>query len=128
MTDIELNAEIAKYKWYHTVPLTNAISTPGIEGFMGIVSWAADLAAKREMRTRTLLDVGCRDCYASLRAEQNGAVVDAIDNDISAGARDFLLPYFKSTINLQHLSLYDLDAAKKQYDLIQFFGVLYHLR
>jgi hypothetical protein len=128
MTDTGILEQLARYKWYHTIPLTNEISTPGLEGFMGNVRWATDLAAKREMRTRTLLDVGCRDCYASLRAEQNGAQVDAIDNDISAGARDFLLPYFKSAINLQHLSLYDLDPAKKQYDLIQFFGVLYHLR
>lgn len=126
MTDNK--TEIAKYNWFHTIDLGDGRSTPGIEGLTNIVKWSTSLAATRDMNRKDLLDVGCRDCYASLAAERKGANVDAIDNDISSGARDFLLPHFKSTINLQHKSLYDLDPTQKQYDIIQFFGVLYHLR
>ena len=120
--------DLKKYNWFHTIDLGNGESTPGIEGLTNIVKWSSELASERDMTGKRLLDVGCRDCYASLAAERKGAIVDAIDNDISAGARDFLLPFFKSTINLQHLSLYDLKPENKQYDFIQFFGVLYHLR
>jgi SAM-dependent methyltransferase len=127
MNTAEIQIEIGKYKWYHCIEVGGCM-TPGIEGFMPVCHWALNLLKKYDLNGKNVLDVGARDCFFSLNIERMGAAeIDAIDNDLSAGAKNFLLPFFNSKTNLQHLSLYDLPGSKL-YDAIVFFGVLYHLR
>jgi hypothetical protein len=33
MTDTELTTQLERYKWYHIIPLTPTVSTPGVKDF-----------------------------------------------------------------------------------------------
>jgi SAM-dependent methyltransferase len=130
MTTEELKAEVAKYKWYHYIDLGDGIVTPGIPLFRPICDWIGQTVAASgvDYAGKKVLDIGARDGLHALRAESKGAsAVVAIDNDLSAAARDLVLPHLKSKIELRHQNLYDL-TEKDEYDIVQFFGVLYHLR
>lgn len=73
-----------------------------------------------------VLDVGCRDGKYSLLAETAGASVEAIDNNASPGF-EWLREYLGSSIKFSEKNLYDLKD-KESFDVVFFFGVLYHLR
>jgi hypothetical protein len=52
-----------------------------------------------------------------------------IDNDISSGAVEFLIPYLKSKVRMQSANIYDFSVPSDQrFDCVLFAGVLYHLR
>ena len=93
------------------VPVLNALKT-------------LDLSGKR------VLDVGCRDGLFSFAAEKAGALeVVGIDNDLSKGAVEFLIPFFDSKVEMYELNLYDLTVERfGKFDVIMLPGVLYHLR
>ncbi len=127
----ELQARVDQYVWYHEIELEPGVRTRSeFGGFAD--SWAFIKAGLEgvNFRGRRVLDVGCRDGMFSFEAERRGAAsVDAIDNDLSRGALELLIPHFKSRVQMRRLNMYDLDpAAQAPYDLILFFGVLYHLR
>ena len=56
--------------------------------------------------------------------------VIAIDNDISKAATEFLIPFFKSKVQMHEMNLFDLNEKKSfgKFDVIIFPGTLYHLR
>ncbi len=57
------------------------------------------------------------------------AEVIGIDNDLSAGAVEVLLPYFKSKVQMHQFNLYDLTPETfGKFGIVIFPGVLYHLR
>ena len=130
MTDTELLKELNRYTFYHVIKLTDAVSTPGIQELVPIQElclkhlWALDLKGKR------VLDVGCRDGLFSLSAEEMGATeVVAIDNDLSEGAVNVVLPFLNSKVRMYQMNLYDLRPDHfGLFDVVIFPGVLYHLR
>ena len=64
-----------------------------------------------------------------LRLLARGDEVIGIDNDISKGAVEFLVPYFKSKVKMFEKNLYEITTKDfGKIDIILFFGVLYHLR
>src|SRR5262249_7329636 len=77
-----------------------------------------------------VLDIGCRDGLFSFEAEKMGAAeVIGIDNDPSVAAIRFLIPYFKSKVQMHELNVYDLlPTTFGKFDVVIFSGVLYHLR
>lgn len=83
-----------------------------------------------DLKGMRVLDIGCRDGLYSFAAERQGAnEVIGIDNDLSAGATEFLIPYFRSRVSMLELNLYDLTADRLgTFDVVIFAGVLYHLR
>jgi 2-polyprenyl-3-methyl-5-hydroxy-6-metoxy-1,4-benzoquinol methylase len=130
MTTNELQAEVAKYKWYHTIDLGDGVVTPGTSEAKWICEWIEQTVNENgvDYTGKKVLDIGTRDGLHALRAEAKGAsAVVAIDNDLSAGARDLVLPHLKSRIELRHQNLYDLTETE-EFDIVQFFGVLYYLR
>ncbi len=87
-----------------------------------------DQINKRDFTGRRVLDVGCRDGRFCFEVEKRGAAyVLGIDNDLSKGAVEFLIPYFKSKVEMQGINVYDFVTEEK-FDTILFPGVLYHLR
>jgi 2-polyprenyl-3-methyl-5-hydroxy-6-metoxy-1,4-benzoquinol methylase len=119
---------IRKYNWYHTIQLTDSISTPGNR----FPHEAVDMKVLRslDLRGKRVLDVGCRDGKFSFEAEKLGAAeVIGIDNDVSRAMVEFLIPFFNSKVKLQEMNLFELtpDTLGK-FDVVLFFGVLYHLR
>lgn len=126
MEELELEARLARYKFYHTIPLSEGVATKGTHGAHPAVvdALTGNLHGKR------VLDVGCRDGLYSFIAERSGASeVISVDNDLSRGAIEFLIPYLGSTVQMHEMNLYDLAPARfGTFDVIIFADVLYHLR
>jgi predicted RNA methylase len=89
MDERELRRRLERYKFYHTIQLTDALATPGTHG--------ADPSVVRalgdDLRGQRVIDVGRRDGLYSFLAERLGATeVLGIDNDLSRAAVDVLIP------------------------------------
>jgi 2-polyprenyl-3-methyl-5-hydroxy-6-metoxy-1,4-benzoquinol methylase len=128
MNNEEILANIKKYNFYHTIKLTDSISTPG----NGFPHEAMSMRALRtiDLRGKRVLDIGCRDGKFSFEAERMGAAeVIAIDIDLSRAMVEFLIPFFNSKVKLHEINLLELtpDTFGK-FDVVLFFCVLYHLR
>jgi SAM-dependent methyltransferase len=128
MTDDELKKEIEKYKWFHNFKLNDNISIDGCD--VSERNTMIETAISRiEFTDRRVLDVGCRDGYFSFLAEKKKAKeVYAIDNCISNGAVNLLIPYFNSKVKMEERGMFDLNESDGKFDIILFVGVLYHLR
>ncbi len=83
-----------------------------------------------DFKGKRVLDIGCRDGLFSFEAEKRGASeIMGIDNNISKGSVELLIPFLKSKVRMQELNVYELLPEKHgTFDIILFFGVLYHLR
>lgn len=123
--------KLAQYVWYHAIEVAEGVRTISAGGGFDR-SWDLNRRhmAKLDFRGKRVLDVGCRDGMFSFEAERLGAAeVIAIDSDLSVGAVEFLIPRFKSKVQMKELNLYDLNTENfGEFDLILFLGVLYHLR
>lgn len=134
---------------YHIICLNNELSTPGRVDrnkefeYLGLTD--------KSLSQRSVLDIGALDGVLSFNSERSGATrVLAIDvedparqdwgwdgppanyarlgpikNRVFEPLRDF----FSSNVTRKELSVYDLDCANHgTFDIIFFYGVLYHLR
>jgi SAM-dependent methyltransferase len=132
MDDQAIQQTLARYKFYHVIPVTDTVRTPG---------WAPPVVQRTqamvvetlrsvEVRGKRVLDVGCRDGLFAFEAEKLGASeVIAIDNDLSRGAVEFLIPFFGSQVQMHELNVYDLTPDHfGLFDAVVCAGVLYHLR
>ena len=66
----QLQTEIAKVNWYHSIPLGDGIVTPGVDDSslrLPKIHIPEDLSGK------TVLDVGASDGFFSFEAERRGA-------------------------------------------------------
>lgn len=130
-----IKQEAAKYRFYHRLEVVPGVSTGGLaaQGY----KWADKLIERIvcEMKRidfagRRVLDIGCRDGLLSFTAEQLGAAeVVGIDNDLSSGLTNFLIPFRGSRVSAVECNVNDLTReAFGQFDIVIFAGVLYHLR
>lgn len=126
-----LQSKADKYSWYHTIKLSNDVYTKSvIPHFKEKWDFMLQGMENIDFKNKRVLDVGCRDGLFSFEAEKRGAKeIIAIDNDISEGASEFLIPLFNSKVQMYEMNLYDLNPEKfGLFDVIIFYGVLYHLR
>lgn len=129
-SDEDIKSEIKKYTFYHKIKVKDDIFTRETENehfsHRRLFKYIDDI----DLKGKKVLDIGCRDGVFSFYAEKKGAKeIVAIDNNVSKGAVNFLIPYFNSKVKMYEKNLYDLtenDFGK--FDVIFFFGVLYHLR
>ena len=130
LTDAEIREMTSKYKFYHIIPLTETLSTPGNPAYRATQELFMKHLKRLDLKGKRVLDVGCRDGLFSFAAESMGAAeVVGIDNDVSKPATEFLIPFFKSKVQMLQQNLYDLRAQELGFfDVILFPGVLYHLR
>jgi SAM-dependent methyltransferase len=130
MTDTEILAQLERYKFYHIIPLTPTISTDGVKDFARHHPPIIRQMDKIDFKGKRVVDIGCRDGLFCFEAEKRGAAeVLGIDNCLSIGALEFLIPYFKSKVQLREMGLYDLNTEEHgSFDVVLFPGVLYHLR
>jgi len=84
------------------------------------------------VRDRTCLDVGCSSGFFSLKMKELGAsYVLGIDQGEQIRAMDqarFAAATMSLAVDLQPMSVYDVHTLDRQFDLVLFFGVFYHLR
>lgn len=130
MNESQLSDELKKYNFYHIIKLTENLSTPGCDIFVPIQEIALKALKTINLENKRVLDIGCRDGLFSFEAEKLGAQeVIGIDNDLSLGAVNLLIPYLKSKVKMYELNLLDLKPETfGLFDLVIFPGVLYHLR
>ncbi|MEZ6149604.1 MAG: class I SAM-dependent methyltransferase [Pirellulaceae bacterium] len=130
MTEAELQQRIGQYKFYHTIKVTDAVSTLGVpEHALSQQPVLAEIN-KLDLAGKKVLDVGCRDGLYSFLAERCGAAeIVGIDHDLSLGAVELLIPYLNSKVRMHQMNLLDLKPETfGQFDVVIFAGVLYHLR
>lgn len=130
MDAAELRAQLGRYPWYHRIDVGDGIVTPGVERYERYQEPVLRTLRLLPVAGRRVLDVGCRDGLFAFEAERLGArEVVGIDNNLSAGAVELLIPALGSRVRMLELNV--LDARREElgaFDIVVFAGVLYHLR
>ena len=125
MNSEELRQEVDNIQWFHRYEIAPGIMTNGVSDMNKRGPYfdiPADLTGKR------VLDVGCNDGYFTFLAESRGAEVVAIDN---WPRRGFFLAHKarQSRVEFHHMNIYDVTPDTfGMFDIVFFFGVLYHLK
>jgi len=129
-TELDINNQISKYEFYHSIQLTESISTNGVEFVYDLTRMVLDSMKNIDFEDKRVIDIGCRDGLFSFEAEKLGASeVIGIDNNISKGAVEFLIPFFKSNVKMYEENLFNLTPELYGlFDIVMFPGTLYHLR
>ncbi len=119
-------------EWFHNLDLHGIKTAP--DHFLGdypAVKWKQfEHAIPKDLRGKTVLDIGCNGGYYSLEMKRRGADrVVGIDSDDGylAQAR-FAAEVNGLDIEFRRLSVYDVAALDEKFDVVLFMGVLYHLR
>lgn len=133
MSGDSLQAAVDALPWYHAIELPGGIVTPG---------WAPlDASFYRlpdDMTGLSVLDVGAWDGYWTFEALKRGAeyvrAIDDFSNTIHEGERrgwkqfDLCRDALGWRCDRVEMSVYDIEKHHQRYDVILFFGVLYHLK
>src|SRR5215207_583563 len=130
MDDAQLLREMEGLNFYHTIPLTPTLSTPGWPVVVPIVEMTVRVLRKLDLRGKRVLDIGCRDGLFCFEAEKLGASeVIGIDMSLDPRVPEFLIQTLRSRVTIQPFNLFDLRPESfGLFDVIIFPGVLYHLR
>ncbi len=127
----EIRERISRYRWYHRIQVADGVYTESeCPSFQRMWDFNLSCMDAVDLRGKRVLDIGCRDGLFSFEAERRGAAeVIGIDNDLSCGAVDALIPFLRSSVRMHELNVYDLSPERfGVFDVVLFFGVLYHLR
>jgi SAM-dependent methyltransferase len=130
MNAMPIEQRLAQYNFYHVIKVTENIYTKGRESLIPIQNVPLSLLRNLDFQGKQVLDIGCRDGLFSFEAEKLGAErVIGIDNDLSEGATEVLIPHFQSKVQMYQMNLFDLTLDSfGMFDVVLFIGVLYHLR
>lgn len=119
-------------QWFHNLDLQGVKTAP--HHFLGDypnIKWRGFAhAIPRDLRGRTVLDIGCNAGFYSMEMKRRGADrVIGIDSDEGylAQAR-FAAQVSGMDIEFRKLDVYDVAELGEKFDLVLFLGVLYHLR
>ncbi len=133
MTREEIRRRVSELgEWFHNLELRGVQTAPA--HFLGdypAVKWRQfEHAVPRDLRGKTVLDIGCNAGYYSMEMKRRGAArVVGIDSDDGylAQAR-FAAEVTGLDIEFRRLSVYDVADLGQRFDVVLFLGVLYHLR
>lgn len=135
MNTVELKREVEAIRWFHRIDLGQGIVTPGIDDTQAKL---ARVKLPESLAGQSVLDIGAWDGFFSLEAERRGASrVVAMDSYCWSGKcwgtkRGFELArrVLNSTVEDRELEVLDLspETAGGTFDVVLFFGVLYHMR
>lgn len=114
--------------WWHSFELPDGTKIDGVNGLDGQKRRIAQFPIPEDLRGKRVLDIGAWDGWFSFEMERRGADVLAIDNWDNPRfheARRLL----NSRVDYRQLDVYDLKPARiGRFDIVLFFGVLYHLK
>ena len=113
---------------YHSIELPDGSVLPGLQSPEHL-RWRLGLfGLEQDLRGKRVLDVGAWDGWFSFECERRGAqvvAVDCVELDTFLEARQLL----GSKVEYRTLDVTELSAARLgTFDIVLFFGVLYHLR
>jgi tRNA (mo5U34)-methyltransferase len=132
-----IEAEAAKFNWYHSIELAPGYVTPGVSGPGSVPDWQEKylIPSAKQLKGKTVLDIGTMNGAWAFEAEKRGASrVVTIDRDptVPEDTRDafnFAAKVLRSRVQYRIRSVYDLDPSDYgMFDFVFMFGVLYHLR
>ena len=113
---------------YHTIELPDGSELPGLQTVKHLRWRLSHFGLPSDLRGKRVLDIGAWDGWFSFEFERRGAEVVAVDCvalNSFLEARDLL----GSRVEYLTLDVGELSAAKLgRFDIVLFFGVLYHLR
>lgn len=119
-------------QWFHNLDLKGVKTAPN--HFLGdypATKWSGFAhAIPRDLRGKTVLDIGCNAGFYSIEMKRRGAArVLGIDFDSRylAQAR-FAAEMNEVEIEFRELSVYDVGRIGEKFDIVLFMGVFYHLR
>jgi tRNA (mo5U34)-methyltransferase len=113
---------------YHSIELPDGSVLPGLQPVEHL-RWRLDLfGLPQDLRGKRVLDIGAWDGWFSFECERRGAEVVAVDCialDTFHEAKELI----GSKVEYLTLDVNELSARKLgTFDIVLFFGVLYHLR
>lgn len=120
--------EESKFYWHQRFHLTDDVATPGAND----IEWLCQTAdLPLDLTGKSVLDVGINNGGASFLAERRGASrivgVDIMDENFF-GFRD-IKNLLDSKVEYVRADVYTMsNIIKEKFDIVIFFGVLYHLR
>lgn len=121
-------SELDQYKWFHYMEFENGTFTRGWKNNKHLFDWIVLSLNKFDLSNKKVSDVGCRDGLLSFNIEKKGVdEIIGIDNNVSTGATNLLIPRMGSKVKMIESSLYTLDY-QEYFDYTFCYGVLYHLR
>jgi tRNA (mo5U34)-methyltransferase len=130
----QLQTEIAKVNWYHSIPLGDGIVTPGVDDSslrLPKIHLPEDLSGK------TVLDVGAWDGFFSFEAERRGAErVLATDSFCWGGGGwgtkdgfELARRALDSKVEDHEIDVLDLSPETVgTFDVVLMLGILYHMK
>jgi tRNA (mo5U34)-methyltransferase len=113
---------------YHSIELPDGSVLPGLQPIEHL-RWRLSLfGLPADLRGKRVLDIGAWDGWFSFECERRGAevvAVDCIELDTFVEAKRLL----QSNVEFLMLDVNELSARRLgRFDIVLFFGVLYHLR
>lgn len=132
MTPDEIRSAVSQYsRWYHRIEVYPGIVTPGVNDSAVNLERYHRIGLPSDCTGLRVLDIGCADGYFSFLMEQRGASeVVAIDyRSTNRSGFDIAHRILGSKVRFFHDNVYHLTPEKYgQFDIVLFFGLLYHLR
>jgi SAM-dependent methyltransferase len=123
--------ERSEFLWHQRFELAPGVMTPGVSD-VAMLATAAGLPP--DLSGLHVLDVGTTNGGAAIECARRGAervvAVDVVGDEMF-GIRS-ILDFLGSDVEFVHASVYELperpELLERQFDLVLFWGVLYHLR
>lgn len=120
--------------WFHNIHLPDGTQTAP-DHFLGdfpAFKWEQIAPAiPGDLSGKTVLDVGCNAGFYTIELAKRGAHVTAIDLDphyLKQAEWAVAQHGLQENVVLKQQQVYDLGREEKEYDIIWFMGVFYHLR
>jgi tRNA (mo5U34)-methyltransferase len=124
----KLIGQLGTLGWYHSIDLPDGTVIPGIQTIEQLRARIAQYPIPQDLRGKRVLDIGAWDGWFSFEMERRGATVVAVDS-----ARQETFFQAKKLLNSKVEYIvedicYLTPREVGYFDIVLFFGVLYHLK
>jgi tRNA (mo5U34)-methyltransferase len=120
--------------WFHNLHLSDAVQTFPQHHFGDFPNWKWQQLAPHlpvDLRGWSVLDIGCNAGFYSFELARRGAEVLGIDGNphyLAQARWAAALLGLGNVCRFECRQVYDLARMNRQWDLVLFMGVFYHLR
>ncbi|HXP86779.1 MAG TPA: methyltransferase domain-containing protein [Bryobacteraceae bacterium] len=114
--------------WWHSFELPDGRVIRGVSEIPALRERLGQFPIPQDLTGRRALDIGCWDGWFSFELERRGAEVVAIDIWDNPRFREMHAVY-GSRVDYRQMDVYELSPETVgTFDIVLFFGVLYHLK